>query len=949
MDTTDEEPRPGDKPSRSYPLKAIEALFHGALDRPSGSLRESWLRGATGGDPNLYAEVDALLAAHETVDDFLESGPLLSFDPKADDAHEAEVDAGVGAVLGPYRLVELLGEGGFGIVFRAEQTQPVQREVALKIIKLGMDTRQVIARFEAERQALALMDHSSISRVLDAGSTEGGRPYFVMDLVPGDDLTRFCDSEHLTIRERCEVFLDLCSAVQHAHQRGIIHRDLKPSNVLVARTDGRVVPKVIDFGIAKATTETPAEDAEPGDGLRTEMGQVIGTPVYMSPEQATGKSDIDTRTDIYSLGVIFYELLCGEAPISSNELRDQAMAGTLGTFLESHVAPLPSSALASAENAPERAESRGGTLADVRAAVRGDMDFIALRALESERERRYESAADLARDVRNALENRPITASPPSAFYRARKFLRRHRLAAGAAAAVLVATVGGLVVAWDSLRARRNQADVLSTLFRAATLTTAGDLNQAVVGVEKKAVDAYGPDDPMVVYALAMVATRLERAGAMGPALEARERMLATATRIHGDRSSEVLFARSALGNHLARVGRPQEAKDQLTQAVQLDEVLSPPGTPYINGSRLELARLAIEEGNLELAESLVSKADSIARALAPRDRRMRADALQALIDVYTRAGANTRARETWKELFGVLEQLSTSTSTALPRERVRCGRWLATVGRSRESALELVLALDAIRKSPDYPLQLEFEALRSFNEVASDLPEGFPSQRTEKELQRELELAEELFDTGTAAYQESLRRVAQHYQRKGAVSQEIGVLLRLYETLADAPETTNRKAQLNVLAEVLGARAMTVRSLEELETDDYKLAADAIAIAIERQPGSTAMLLAQIELYARSGNPLKTFRLMEELVDSKRMDPEHPMFMALRAVAYHGSSANDDRAQELIREAVILSQSALYVGVPGLQETIEWASGLILKDDGGEDEPESDDDGSGE
>ena len=944
-DTTDEDPKLGPESEgqrRRFPMKAIEALFHGALDRPSGSLRESWLRGATGGDEGLFGEVQALLAAHETVDNFLDGGPLLRFDPKNDDAHEAEVDAGVGAVLGPYRLIESLGEGGFGVVYRAEQTEPVKREVALKIIKLGMDTRQVIARFEAERQALALMDHPSISRVLDAGSTEGGRPYFVMDLVPGEDLTRFCDSEALSIRERCGVFLDLCSAVQHAHQRGIIHRDLKPSNVLVARIEGRVLPKVIDFGIAKATTETPAEDAAPGEGLRTEMGQVIGTPVYMSPEQATGKTDIDTRTDVYSLGVIFYELLCGEAPISSVEIRDQAMAGTLGAFLESHVAPLPSMALAAAGDAASRAKARGGALTEVRSSVRGDMDFIALRALESERERRYESAADLARDVSNALANRPIAASPPSSIYRARKFLRRHRIAAGAAAAVLVATLGGLVVAWDSLRARRNQADVLSTLFRAATLTTPGDVNEAVGGVEKKAVDAYGPDDPMVVYALAMVATRLERAGAMGPALEARERMLATAIRIHGERSSEVLFARSAVGNHLARVGRPKEAKDQLTQAVQLDETLSPPGTPFINASRLELARLAIEEGNLELAESLVSKADSIARALAPRDRRMRADALQALINVYTRAGANSRARETWKELFGVLEQLSTETSTALPRERVRCGRWLATVGRSEESAMELVLALRAIRQIPDHPLELEFEALHSFNEVASDLPR-FPPQLADNELQRELVLAEELFDADTAAFQESLRRVAQHYERRGEVAEELRILLRLYRTLADTGATRNRKAQLDVLAGLLGSKAMTIRGLDRLETDDYKVAADAIALAIERQPGSTALLLAQIELYARSGNPLKTFRLMEELVDSNSVDPEHPMFMALRAVAYHGSSTNDDRAKVLIREAAALSQSPRYMGVPGLQETIQWASGLILMGDGQEGGEESD------
>lgn len=903
-----------------FPLKAVEALFHGALERPTGSLRESWLRNAAGADEDLLEQVRELLAAHETSMGFLETSPLLELGE--DDvlaAETASVDVEVGSTLGPYTLTEMLGEGGFGVVYRAEQTEPVKREVALKVIKLGMDTRQVIARFEAERQALARLDHPSIARVLDAGQTEGGRPFFVMDLVPGEDLTRFCDNVNMGVRERCELFLDLCSAVQHAHQRGIIHRDLKPSNVLVAEGEGRALPRVIDFGIAKATSD----EVEPSQTLRTELGQVIGTPVYMSPEQALGQADIDTRSDVYSLGVILYELLCGRTPVSSRELRDRAVAGELASFLEDHEPAMPSSALMTGRDPVTLSTCRGGTAAEVRSAVRGDLDFIARKALEFERDRRYESAAELARDVKNSLENRPIQARPPSAIYRTRKFFRRHRIAAGASAAVLIAIIGGLVVAFDAQRARQNQADVITSVFTAATETRGS--SRTVDAVQKRAENAFGADHPIVVDALSTHAARLERAGEIDGAMEARRRVLDVAQRAHGSRSAEVKFARSALGMQLARTGDPEGAALQLEQAIELDVELDPPGTPYLNVARLELARLALEEGDLVRAASLAESADRIAKALAPLDRRMRADALQTLIEVRTRAGEDSEARRTWNDLFRVLDQLSTPQSTALPRERIRCGKWLASVGNTGEAALELLLALDALRRIEGAPRELEYQALRSFNQVASSA--RVPRQRLAAEIEREFELVNELFERGTGPYHEALRVLADRHQQRGEVALELARLMELYRSLSGAVASVDVRRQL---ARQLGERAVALRTVEGLDEDDFRIGCDAVAVSLEFDEGDPALLMAQVELLARAGERLRVFRLVEELENRDSFDKGHPVFLAVKAVAYTSSPAHERKAKTYLDEATALSLSPEFLSVPGLQRTLRWARSIV-------------------
>jgi tetratricopeptide (TPR) repeat protein/serine/threonine protein kinase len=337
-----------------------------------------------------------------------------------------------GSVIGPYKLVEQIGEGGMGSVWMSQQTEPVKRLVAVKLIKAGMDSRQVIARFEAERQALALMDHSNIARVLDGGTTGAGRPYFVMDLVKGVPITRYCDQHHLTPRQRLELFIPVCQAVQHAHQKGIVHRDLKPSNVLVAVYDGMPVPKIIDFGIAKAAGQQLTDKT-----LVTGFGAIVGTLEYMSPEQAqVNQLDIDTRSDIYSLGVLLYELLAGSPPFSRNELEKAGMLEMLRVIREQEPSK-PSTKLSTAEGLPTLAANRGTEPAKLTKLVRGELDWIVMKALEKDRKRRYETASGFAMDVQRYLADEPVQACPPSAGYRLRKFARRNKVGLAVAALVL--------------------------------------------------------------------------------------------------------------------------------------------------------------------------------------------------------------------------------------------------------------------------------------------------------------------------------------------------------------------------------------------------------------------------------------------------------------------------------------------------------------------------------
>jgi eukaryotic-like serine/threonine-protein kinase len=442
------------EPNEEQPMvaesRSLKELFLAAL-AVAPAERDAWLRQECAEDAGLRRRVEQMLAAHEMPQSLLDrlapaaecTETATTRDP-AVAARSAMIELeDPGALLaGRYKLLEVIGEGGMGTVWMAEQKQPVKRLVAVKLIKAGMDSRTVLARFEAERQALALMDHPNIAKVLDGGATPEGRPYFVMELVKGVPITRYCDDRHLTPRQRLELFLPVCQAVQHAHQKGVIHRDLKPSNVLIALYDDKPVPQVIDFGVAKAAGEPLTERT-----LHTGFGAVVGTIEYMSPEQASfNQLDVDTRSDVYSLGVLLYELLTGATPLGRKELETVGMLETLRLIREQEPVR-PSTRLSTADALPALAAKRGTEPAHLARQVRGDLDWIVMKALEKDRSRRYETATAFAADLLRYLADEPVQACPPTAGYRLRKFARRNRAAVLTAAAVAASLVAGAAVA----------------------------------------------------------------------------------------------------------------------------------------------------------------------------------------------------------------------------------------------------------------------------------------------------------------------------------------------------------------------------------------------------------------------------------------------------------------------------------------------------------------------
>jgi serine/threonine protein kinase len=604
------------------PALTAKAVFDHAHEITSPAERNAYLDRVCADAPEVRRQVEALLRAYDEAGSSFLKGPAFPHDatgpyqpgsdtpgqssggepetvdtlPPADPSPRTE---GPGTQIGPYRLVKLLGEGGMGAVYLAEQERPIRRQVALKIIKPGMDSAQVVARFEVERQALTMMDHVNIARVFDAGTTATGRPYFVMELVPGIPLTRYCNENTLTPRERLELFVPVCQAIQHAHQKGVIHRDVKPSNVLVCQKDGKPVAKVIDFGLAKATEQPLTEHSQ-----LTEAGAVAGTLKYMSPEQAdAGARGVDTRTDVYSLGVTLYELLTGTTPLDLARSRGGGLIDAVLRIREEEP-PRPSDRVSGlGERLPAIAAERKTEPARLATLLRGELDWIIMRALEKDRERRYPSAGDLARDVERYLNDEPVEACPPSARYRLGKFWRKHRallLTAGGVMALLVLGIVGLTVSnvrtTNALRAR----DKAQQRMRKALSTTDATMRtltaqRAVLGESEKEflrnlVPVYNEllaepgenQDPAekveaqlslaAIYSFLDEHDRAETAYSL--AMQECERLADGSP--DGARYRRLL-ARSHFnkGNYLQRIGRLPQAEEAYRRAVELHERLA--------------------------------------------------------------------------------------------------------------------------------------------------------------------------------------------------------------------------------------------------------------------------------------------------------------------------------------------------------------------------------------
>ena len=587
------------------------AIFAEAVKLTDAAARAAYLAAACGNNAGLLREIEELLRQHETGQGFLEEpAPLPSATVTRPGtvpapAGPAGSTAGVGTVVaGRYKLLEAIGEGGMGSVYMAQQTEPVKRLVALKLIKAGMASKTVLGRFEMERQALAVMDHPNIAKVLDAGAAESGQPFFIMELVKGVPITQFCDDRRLTTRERLELFIPVCQAIQHAHQKGIIHRDIKPSNVLVAMYDEKPVPKVIDFGIAKAVGEQID-----GESVVTGFGAVVGTLAYMSPEQAqTNQLDIDTRSDVYALGVLLYEMLTGSPPLEKSRFQQAALLEILRLVREEEP-PRPSSRLSSSEALPSIAANRNTEPARLARLLRGDLDWIALKALDKDRARRYETASGLAQDIRRHLDDEAVEARPASAVYRLRKLVKRQRAAFVAGSMVLLAIfLGAGVSVWQAKRAMAERDE--------KELARRGEAEQKEA-VQKRVVQLQKLDGILLSLFRDLDPT-VDDAEGRPIKVVLGERLDKATEQIEGETVGDPLIAADMqvqLGQTQCSLGYPQKAIGLLAKAAKTYEALLGPKDIQTLAAVASLAEAYRREDRVEEALPLLLRNFEIAKA----------------------------------------------------------------------------------------------------------------------------------------------------------------------------------------------------------------------------------------------------------------------------------------------------------------------------------------------
>ncbi|HXU78823.1 MAG TPA: serine/threonine-protein kinase [Methylomirabilota bacterium] len=792
-------------------------VFTEALQLPRGQ-RAAFLERACGNDSELREKVEALLEGHEHVGDFLEHSPQTTSLPARSGVSAGEKP---GDRIGHYKLLQQIGEGGGGVVFMAEQEEPVRRRVALKIIKPGMDTKSVIARFEAERQALALMDHPNIAKIFDAGATESGRPYFVMELVRGIKITDYCDRHALTTEERLKLFVQVCQAVQHAHQKGVIHRDIKPSNILVTTTiEDAALPVVIDFGIAKATTNQRLTDKT----LFTAFEMLIGTPAYMSPEQAALTSvDVDTRTDIYSLGVLLYELLTGSTPFDTQELLKSGLDEIRRVIREQE--PInPSARLSKLTDADLTtvAQHRDAEPRTLIRAVHGDLDWIAMKALEKDRTRRYPTANGLALDVQRFLANETVSARPPSKLYRLRKAVLRNKLlfaAVGAIALLLVVSLIVVSVALARERQSRREADAASvksqqiTKFLEAMLNGVGPavargrdtaMLREILDETAERVGREMTNQPEVEADLrSLIASLYEQIGNSPQAEEMARRALAIRQKKFGAESLEAAASLNLLGLQLMVQHKLPEAERVDSEALAIRKRRLGDDHPDTATSLNDLAAVYRDQGRLKEAEAMALEALRIRRKIFQTNHLDVADSLRNLCIILGNEGRWVEAEKTGREVLAMRRNLVGLEHPWVASALEDLGWALNAVGKYEEAQSLDSEALVMRQKllgdeHPDVPRNLN--ALGQLLGNRGDLPAA------EAVLKAVLSIQRRLLGDDNQATLETFCSLAKVLQREGKQPEAESVLREALEVWGRRGETgkPERLYALRGLAETL-------------------------------------------------------------------------------------------------------------------------------------------------
>ncbi|MFT7677083.1 MAG: serine/threonine protein kinase [Planctomycetota bacterium] len=752
------------------PQQGPEQLFEQALELAPGDAREAFLVAQAASDPALGRRLRKLLTAHDQLGHFLEQPAV----PRPGEYSP-------GDTVGPFRLLQRLGEGGFGVVWRAQPTDG-GAQVALKLLKAGMDSAQVLQRFDAERGALGRLNHPGIAQVMDAGSSPDGRPFISMELVLGQSLVQHADEQRLTLRERLQLFLLICDAVQHAHHKGVVHRDLKPGNVLVCKdAHGAASPKVIDFGVAKAITGRLVDHT-----LETGRGQLLGTPVYMSPEQAAGHRDVDTRSDIYSLGVMLHELLTGVPPFDEERLLDHGPAEWQRILGQVD----PPRASVAWQHLPrsrrqELAAARAANTGEVHARLRGDLDWILARAMEKDRNRRYPTAHALARDLERHLANEPVEAGAPGAWQRLSKFARRNRaVAIGLAVIIPGLTLGASLALLGLQRAEREAARnadmsaLLQGLF--APLEHVGELYAPELDtVLSEASQLFGRNHPTTTAILLEGAGRLSRHGDPRSAEPWLRQVMLLAKE-----SSDMATGREAraqLGILLTDLGRDAEAKTELVAALARNEQAgAQPLTQALAAGAL--ARLLSREGQYLQAADWLGQVAALRRVAAPQAHRPIASALEHQAEMLSLGGAGDSADAVWSELFDEYGTLYQAGSLVLAEKHLNYAQWLARWG-SYQAALEQVLLALAIQDR--HPLRQDRQLLSALG-LALGLTEGDANfeERRERWLGQRIEVGSRVWSADSVDLADVLLAQAEFLSSRGRPTEALEPQARAIEIL---------------------------------------------------------------------------------------------------------------------------------------------------------------------